>query len=151
MRDLFHVKVNSNTFRESNSVQIVMPPSVKGSTLKGKNAAFGSKFFLHWSTSLFRQGIVCSKANRKSRKLSPLSKMAVHLPTVSIPLDYCRQTASSRPICILIIVFANQAAVLCWWTTKLLTWLYGRASYCPFNITLKDVFSFFFFLFGVLS
>ena len=61
-------------FDEGNSVKVILLPSVKGSTLKGKNL-LGSGA----NSSLVRAGpfqkrrdLVCRKANRKSQKLSPL-------------------------------------------------------------------------------
>ena len=53
-------------------------PSKKGFTLKGKNLPPppppppGSKFFPLRAEPLFRKGLACLKANRKSQKLPPL-------------------------------------------------------------------------------
>ena len=66
----------------SNSVNIVYLPSGNGSTLRKEFVPLRSKSFP------FRVGtFVCSKANRKSQKMSPLYKMAENLSSVSSPLN----------------------------------------------------------------
>ena len=42
---------------------------------------------LFYSRSLFRNGLVCIKANKRAQKLSFFYKMTANLPTVSFPLN----------------------------------------------------------------
>ena len=61
------------TFRGGNSVQIILPYSGKGDYSKRiEFAHLGSKFFPFRVDSFFKMGLLCSNANRKSEKLSPL-------------------------------------------------------------------------------
>ena len=87
-------------FKEDSSVKIVLLPSEKGSTLKGKNLCpweqRESKFFT-FGVDPVSENLRCRKVNSKSQKLFSFVEIAENLPHVSSPHNvYCSIDSAYR-------------------------------------------------------